>query len=168
MIGSAGSLPPVRLREVEADDLATFFEHQIDPEARRMAAFVRAESRDRDAYMARWRSLLVDASITARTIIVDDPSAEHVAGSILSFFRDARLEVSYWIDHRLWGRGVATAALREFLRIVTDRPLHAAAATDNLASIRVLTKCGFRAVGRDRSYAEEREETIDETLFILE
>lgn len=38
---------------------------------------------------------------------------------------------------------MATAALRLFLGIVTTRPLYAFAVKHNVASIRVLEKCGF-------------------------
>ena len=38
---------------------------------------------------------------------------------------------------------MATTALRLFLDLVTTRPLYAFAAKHNVASIRVLEKCGF-------------------------
>src|SRR5438874_7426039 len=45
----------VTLREVTKEDLPTFFEHQLDAEATRMAAF---PSRDRDAFMAHWARIM--------------------------------------------------------------------------------------------------------------
>ena len=42
----------VRLRDATQDDVSTFFEHQLDPEARRMAAFTSKDSSDKDAFMA--------------------------------------------------------------------------------------------------------------------
>ena len=41
----------VRLRNVEPDDLPIFYEHQLDVDATRMAAF---PSRDRAAFDAHW------------------------------------------------------------------------------------------------------------------
>ena len=41
------------------------------------------------------------------------------------------------------GHGVATQALAELLDVVDARPLHAYVVTSNVASIRVLEKCGF-------------------------
>lgn len=41
-----------------------------------------------------------------------------------------------------WG-SVATRALAAFLRLVTERPLHAHVAQHNVGSRRVLEKCGF-------------------------
>ena len=43
--------------------------------------------------------------------------------------------------------GIATRALEEFLRLEATRLLYGGAARDNVASIRVLTKCGFVVVG---------------------
>ena len=61
---------------------------------------------------------------------------------------DAR-EVTYWIGRSYWGKGIATRALNEFLT-VDPPPLHARVAYDNVASRRVLEKCGFRVIGTER------------------
>ena len=45
----------VALREVTKEDLPIFFEHQLDAEATRMAAF---PSRDREAFMAHWARIM--------------------------------------------------------------------------------------------------------------
>jgi len=40
------------IREVESSDLETFYEHQLDPEAIRMAAFVCKDPKDKVAFDA--------------------------------------------------------------------------------------------------------------------
>ncbi len=60
---------------------------------------------------------------------------------------DGRRLVGYWIGREFWGRGLATQALAELLDVVDARPLHAYVAKNNVASIRVLEKCGFVKVG---------------------
>ena len=55
--------------------------------------------------------------------------------------------MGYWIGREFWGRGLATQALAELLGIVDARPLHAYVTKSNIASIRVLEKCGFVEVG---------------------
>jgi RimJ/RimL family protein N-acetyltransferase len=50
---------------------------------------------------------------------------------------------------------------------VPDRPLHARAAADNIASVRVLEKCGFVVTGHDRGFANARGTEIDEVLLTL-
>ncbi len=48
------------------------------------------------------------------------------------------------VDRAFWDRGVATAALSAFLGLEPIRPLYAEVAKHNVASIRVLQKCGFK------------------------
>ena len=137
--GDRPTRPPageVRLRGVTEGDLPVFFEHQRDPEANRMAAF---PPRDRDAFMEHWTTILRDASVVLRTVLLDG----EVAGNVVAFDFEGRREVGYWIGRAFWGKGVATSALRAFLAEVTERPIYAGVAEANVASIRVLEKCGF-------------------------
>jgi RimJ/RimL family protein N-acetyltransferase len=141
--GMSSTAGNVFLRDVLESDLAVFYEDQRHPEANRMATFA---ARDRDAFTAHWTSILGDETVTAKTIVFDG----HVAGNVVSFEQyDERL-VGYWIGRRFWGRGVATRALAEFLGHVTARPLHARVAEHNVASVRVLQKCGFAIRGREQ------------------
>jgi RimJ/RimL family protein N-acetyltransferase len=68
---------------------------------------------------------------------------------------------------KIGGRGIATRALQEFLQLAT-RPLYARAASDNAASIRVLTNCGFLLVGEGREFAHGRNEETDEVVLRLD
>lgn len=68
---------------------------------------------------------------------------EQLAGNVLSWMQDDQCLVGYWIGQNWWGQGVATQALREYLQVVTERPLYAYVARRNVPSIRVLEKCGF-------------------------
>lgn len=63
---------------------------------------------------------------------------------------------------------MATAALRELLAEVRERPLYARAAADNAGSRRVLEKCGFRLTARASGFANARGEEIDEVVLTLE
>ena len=80
---------------------------------------------------------------------------------------EGEAELSYWIGRAFWGKGIATAALKLFIEELEIRPLHARAAADNLASIRVLEKCGFTRTGTDRYFANARGEKIEEVIYIL-
>ncbi|MHC5004470.1 MAG: GNAT family N-acetyltransferase [Planctomycetota bacterium] len=153
----------VRLRSVTEDDVAVFFEHQRDPVARRMAAFTTKDPADREAFTVRWSAILRDDSIVKRTVLLDGTVAGHAA----SFERAGAPEITYWIGREHWGRGVATRAVQLFLAEVTARPLHARAARDNVASIRVLEKCGFVITGVERSFAAARDQVIEELLLEL-
>lgn len=146
------------LRDVIEDDLSTLFEHQRDPVATGMAAF---PARDWDAFMAHWREKVLGGQGTSKkTILVDND----VAGHISSWSQDDKRLVGYWLGRAYWGRGIATAALAEFLAHDTTRPLHAFVAALNVGSIRVLEKCGFRRVGE----GHRGKDGVEEYLFRLE
>jgi RimJ/RimL family protein N-acetyltransferase/protein tyrosine phosphatase (PTP) superfamily phosphohydrolase (DUF442 family) len=127
---------PVQLRDVLETDLPIFFEQQLDPDAARMAAF---PSRSRDTFMVHWAKILADENVQTQTILFNG----QVAGNIVSFEQDGKREVGYWLGKEFWDQGVATRALADFLGQVKVRPLYAYVAKHNLASRRVLEKCGF-------------------------
>jgi RimJ/RimL family protein N-acetyltransferase len=56
-------------------------------------------------------------------------------------------------------------ALKLLIDLVPDRPLYARAASDNVGSLRVLNKAGFRAIGTEYSYAPARNSEIEETIL---
>lgn len=152
----------ISLRPVLLDDLPTFFEHQRDPEGVRMAAFTAKDPEDRAAFDAHWRWILNNEDILARAILVDGA----LAGTVSSYGPAHKKEITYWLGREYWGRGIATAALREFLKEQTTRPLYARAAKDNVGSLRVLEKCGFAIIGEDRGYASGRGEEIEEYVLV--
>jgi RimJ/RimL family protein N-acetyltransferase len=152
------------LREIEDRDLGVLFEHSSDRDAIRMAAFTSPEFDDRTSFERRWARLRGDGSTTNRVIEIDG----RVVGHIASFDLEGRREVTYWIGREDWGRGIATRALQEFLQLEATRPLYAGAASDNAASIRVLTKCGFVTVGEGRGFAYGRNEETDEVVLRLD
>lgn len=151
----------VLLREVKGSDLPVFFEHQRDPEANRMAAF---GARDRDAFMAHWSGILEDVSVVTRTVVADG----QVAGNVLSWERSGRRLIGYWIGREFWGKGIATRALGAFLTEVTTRPQYAYVAAHNVASIRVLEKCGFTISDEEPESSDEPDDGVDEVLLKLE
>jgi RimJ/RimL family protein N-acetyltransferase len=65
----------------------------------------------------------------------------------------------------MWGRGIATRALTLLLELVPQRPLYARAASDNVASLKVLRACGFVAIGTDVGFANARRAEIEETIL---
>ncbi|MBE2197770.1 MAG: GNAT family N-acetyltransferase [Anaerolinea sp.] len=150
------------LRDVVDDDLPIFFAQQTEPDAIYMAAFTAKRPTDQAAFITHWRKILADATVLIKTIIADG----QVAGYVLSYETDGKPEVSYWLGRAFWGQGLATRALTSFLAQVNQaRPIYARVAKDNLGSIRVLEKCGFRIIGEDKGYANARGTEIEEWLF---
>jgi RimJ/RimL family protein N-acetyltransferase len=150
----------IQLRDVIEDDFSIFFEHQLDPDATRMAAF---PSRDRDAFMAHWARILSNETIIKKTILFNG----QVAGNVVCFEQGGEREVGYWIGKPYWGKGIATRALSQFLSQVQTRPLYAHVAKHNVASLRVLQKCGFIITGEDKGFSNADGEQVEEFILTL-
>src|SRR5215203_154437 len=98
----------ISLRDVQEDDLPVFFEQQLDPDATRMAAF---PARAHDEFMAHWGKILADGTGILKTILFQGK----VAGNIVGWERSGKLNIGYWLGKEYWGKGVASAALSQFL-----------------------------------------------------
>jgi RimJ/RimL family protein N-acetyltransferase len=131
----------LRLRDVEEPDLEVLFEQQLDPEAARVANF---PSRDRERFMTHWKTkVLADPTVHVQTATVDG----EVAGSIVAWWDQDRRFVGYWFGRPFWGRGIGTRSLQLFLQRERIRPLYADPFSGNIASVRLLEKCGFERSG---------------------
>lgn len=151
------------LRKFSDDDLPTFFEQQRDPEANYMAAFTKKDPDDADAFQQHWEKVLADKRVLIRTILCDN----EVAGYILSHGWFGEPEITYWLGKSFWGKGLATSALRAFLKVQTARPLYARVVHDNHGSKRVLEKCGFSVHSEGKGFANARNKEIREYILIL-
>jgi RimJ/RimL family protein N-acetyltransferase len=159
-----GEFESIAIREVEFSDLETFYEHQLDPEAIWMAAFVSEDPRDKVAFHAHWDKILSSSQITMRTIVAEG----QVAGHISCYPHGQKMEVTYWLGKEFWGRGLATLAVKRMLHLVVERPIFARAATDNIRSIRVLQKCGFKIIGKNKDFANGRGAETEEYILGLD
>ena len=155
-----GAASHVHLREVIEADLAELFEHQRDPVACEMAAF---PPRDWEAFTAHWQKILADHNVVKRTILL----GSEVAGNAVCWKQAGEQLVGYWLGRRFWGQGVASRALSEFVSAIPTRPLHAHVAKTNVASIRVLEKCGFQVTGESRTAAPTGGEAVEEIVYSL-
>ena len=148
----------IRIRPVERVDLPVLYEFQLDSAANQMAM---THSRSSDEFDTHWTKILEDRSVVVRAIDVDD----QLAGSIACFESDDQHHIGYWIGKAFWGKGIATRALELLLDEVSIRPLYSRVAVTNVASIRVLTKCGFAETGRERSPGTERFRECEEVIM---
>lgn len=128
-----------------------------------MAAFTSKDPSDEQASSEHWLKIMRSESITKKTVLYKGS----VAGHIIVYPSAGELEVTYWVGKAYWGRGVASSALLALLDCVNVRPLFARAAKDNVASIRVLQKCGFTIIGEDKGFADGRGEEVEEFLLKL-
>jgi len=156
-------LMEIKLRITQLTDLEQFFLFQLDEEAGYLAAFMPKNHTDKEAFINKYTRLLNDPSITFRTILVDG----EIAGSVSKFVMEGDAEITYWIDKKFWGQGIASNALTNFLKIESTRPIFGRVAYDNVGSQRVLEKCGFVKIGTDRGFANARQAEIEEYIYKL-
>jgi RimJ/RimL family protein N-acetyltransferase len=153
------------LRDIGETDIPVFFDQQRDPQYARMAAFFRRDPSDRVAVFAHWEKILRDVTVVMKAIVLDGS----VVGSVGSWVLHGERQVTYGIAREYWGKGLATRALLAFLREFPERPLHASVAFDNLGSLQVLRKCGFKPCGSAAlAFAGARGEEIAELFFRLD
>lgn len=153
----------ISLRSVNDSDLDLFFEFQLDKEANYMAAFTSKDPSDREAFDKHWNKIRSNPDIINKTILFETK----VVGHIAKFTSEGKPEITYWIGKEFWGKGIATNALQQFLKIITIRPLYARVAKDNIGSNRVLEKSGFVIIGDNKDFAEGRGEETEEYIRIL-
>lgn len=153
----------LKLRPTEHADLALLFEFQLDKEAIHLAAFTPKDPTDKEAYIEKYTKILNDPKKNNQTILVDDI----IIGSIAKFELHGDTEITYWIDRNYWGKGIATAALKNFLILENTRPIFGRVAFDNIGSQRTLEKCGFVKIGTDKGFANARQAEIEEFIYKL-
>ena len=106
---------------------------------------------------------LGDPGNTTRAVLLDGVMVGHIS----SFPMDGQDHVGYWIDRAYWGMGIASRALHLLLGEVKNRPLVAAAATSNGASLRVLRRCGFVVERVRLSPATDRYPECEVAVLVL-
>lgn len=150
----------VRLCNVEQRHLSHMYRMQCDQESNQMAMTIPRSAED---FYNHWTAVLGNEKIIAKAIFV----GERMAGNVCCFQVDSLDHVGYWIDRRFWNKGVATQALRLLLLEVARRPLHARVAASNVASLRVLERCGFQVTGIEAAPADNRHLECEAISLVL-
>jgi RimJ/RimL family protein N-acetyltransferase len=79
-------------------------------------------------------------------------------------------EIGYWLSPSLWGRGIATDAVRALVPVAFATydivRLQAGVFSDNPASGRVLEKCGFVREAVHRHAVTKNGRLLDEVLYV--
>jgi RimJ/RimL family protein N-acetyltransferase len=90
-------------------------------------------------------------------------------GLVLDKFH--RAEIGYWLAKPYWGRGIMTAVVRKACAFALAEwglcKIIAHVRADNLASARVLEKCGFEQEGYLRKHHQKDGDWIDARLYAL-
>ncbi|MEH6559446.1 MAG: GNAT family protein [Oceanicoccus sp.] len=86
-----------------------------------------------------------------RAITVDGELAGCVGAEVGAFEESRAAEIGYWLGEPFWGAGHATHALDALTRMVFSETdivrIYAPVFSPNLASMRVLEKCGYQLEG---------------------
>ena len=78
------------------------------------------------------------------------------------------MEVTYWSWKGVLGKRISDSSAHRMLQLVVDRPIFARAAADNIGSIKVLQKCGFKIVGKNKDFANGGGEDTEEYILRLD
>lgn len=154
----------IELAKTTKEDLETLFVFQSDPDGIMMAAFTAEDPNDKEFYMKKWTVIVENPEIRMETIRIENK----IVGSVSQFEMFGEPHVAYWIDRQHWGKGIATESLKTFLTGSVTRPLFVRIAYDNFGSQRVVEKCGFKLIGKDKGFANARKQEIEEFIYKLE
>ncbi|NGM74314.1 GNAT family N-acetyltransferase [Sphingobacterium sp. SGL-16] len=143
----------IQLKPTRIIDLPILFQFQLDEESGYLAAFMPEDVTDEEAYLSKYTKLLSNSTVNHQTIWFEN----NIVGSVSKFIIHEDNEITYWIDKKYWGKGIATHALKLFLASEIERPIFGRVVFDNFRSQKVLEKCGFLKVGSDRGFANARQ-----------
>jgi aminoglycoside 6'-N-acetyltransferase len=138
------------LRRLAMDDLAEFQAYRRDPEIGRYQGWSPMSDEDAAAFLVEMSAAALLRPGTWTQIGIAEPKTRRLVGDIGLFLgQDGRqAEVGFTLARHAQGRGVATAAVREAIRLVfaastVDRVLCITDAR-NHASVRLLERVGMR------------------------
>jgi len=153
----------IQIRTTVPEDLNALYLIQLDEEANWNAAFVNPDCKDFDFYFQKYNAHLLNPEILNLTAIHDG----EIVGSAAKFVLFGDIEITYWIDRKHWGKGIASILVRELLDRVQERPIAARIVADNIGSARVLEKNGFVKVGEEQGFSKVRNSAVIEWIYTI-
>jgi ribosomal-protein-alanine N-acetyltransferase len=110
---------------------------------------------------------------TPNLLLAIDRDGEAVGGIGIHPLGDVKrrsAEIGYWVSESLWGRGIATDAVRSLVPVAFEKfdivRLQAGIFSNNPASMRVLEKCGFIREAIHRSAITKQGVLLDEVVYV--
>jgi RimJ/RimL family protein N-acetyltransferase len=161
----------VALRRLAAADLAAFQAYRGDPDVGRYQGWTVLSDHEARAFLAEMSAAPLFRPGHWIQLGIADPRSLALLGDVGLFLSDdaTQAEVGFTLARAAQGRGVATAAVREALRLVFERTSvqRVVGITDarNLASVRVLERLGMRRQAERR--APFRGEPCAEYVYVL-
>lgn len=161
--------PRLRLRNFRLEDGAAYIHTNVDPDVQRYMGQIKHPVTQDE--IKRWVANM-NGHYFSKAKISICWAIETLANDFLGrvelahFVRRSMADLSYQIDKEYWNKGYMTEAVSAVLRFAWDRlELHRVQATvhpENIASLRVLTKNGFRQEGllRQGNFGNEFRDTV--------
>jgi len=155
------------LRPMSVADIPAIFALQHDREGAALAG-VEGDFVSEEMFRDRMTALMSEEAEapTVFTIMVNGEVAGTISRTPGS---SGKILVSYWLDRKFWGAGIATAAFAQMLmeapKKLVGEPMFAAVINGNRASVRVLEKFGFIPFKRREFMSAAHGELKQQTLF---
>ncbi len=158
-----------KLRRWTPNDLESVTRHGCNPEISRFMSDGFPVDGDQ------WKSFLDfithDHSLHYRAIEINGEAAGGIGVSPKTDVLCNNAELGYWLSEEYWGQGIITRAIGEMTRQAFScyaiNRIYATPFGNNLASQRVLEKCGFRLEARFEKIIIKNGELLDELVYAL-
>jgi RimJ/RimL family protein N-acetyltransferase len=163
--------PDILVRDMRLSDVAAIARHADDPG-------VAANMRDRfpSPYAEKDAVWFINDISRGPTEFAFTIEVEGEAAGVIGLMPGQDVyrhsaEIGYWIGREFWGRGVMTAVVKDFVAWVRDEHefvrLFAGVFSSNLASARVLEKCGFEHEAVMKKHICKNGKWLDEWVYAL-
>jgi ribosomal-protein-alanine N-acetyltransferase len=147
------------LRELNVDDIKSFYNYLSDPEVNRFICDddIPKTLHEAEIELNYWTDLFKNRrSVYWAIAKKSNNQLIGTCGFNVWSRTHRRVEISYDLVRKEWGKGLMTKVLRSvcdiaFIRMNVNR-IQATVAHDNIGSIKVLTKLGFKQEGSLREY----------------
>lgn len=165
----------IYLGEIGPQDKAAFLEHLADPAIHQYTLRLPYPYRekDADAWIAHVGQIAAEQGQPIHWAIrQQDGKLIGVIGmDSLEVGKSHRAEIGYWLARPHWGRGIMTAVVEAACRFAMLQfgleKITAHVIEGNVASMRVLEKCGFQLEGRLRRHFLKHGQLRDARLYAL-
>ena len=152
--------PRLRLRRLRLSDAALLRLYVSDARVARMTATIPHPYPPGQAETFIERSLSPSAKETVWALDAGTESENGLIGTVsLKPHATGETEVGYWVAPAFWGTGYATEAVEAMIGFCAargDKVLVAQVFQDNVASAKVLTRCGFAYIGEGEGHSVAR------------
>jgi ribosomal-protein-alanine N-acetyltransferase len=134
------------LRLLEKEDIGYLFELENDPEVQKFSSYGPKTYEQTEAVINEFISDYEQKRLPC-FLLFDLVSGEFIGRAAFILWESGDIEVGYSLHKKFWGKGYATEVLALLLqwaqKNISAAYISACSAADNLASIRVLEKCGM-------------------------